>query len=226
MSDTHTDGHSVALAVVALFAGILIGIVAAGIYSVDDEVVTTGDEIVGVSQAQSEYDSALKTNLQSHVLRSIDSLQSTYQEREGAEFARAATAENAEDIAATFGVVFGDEVESELSQYLGEYVDALHALAEASREGDAGAITPAEEALDESARQVAAYLGEITEEDNESDLIDNLLKHNQNLRDVFNAYVAGNFEESYRLQDEASAHMRMVADQITEAVVDAHPDRF
>ena len=226
MSDKQTDGHSVALAVVALFAGILIGIVAAGIYSVDDEVVTTGEEKIGISETQSRYGTTLKTNLQAHVLLGIDSLHSTYEDRDGAEFARLAFIENAEDIAATFGVVFGDEVEDELSQYLSEYVTAMNDLAEVSREGDAGDVAAAEEAIDEAALELAAYLVELTEEDSEVGFRDGLLEHNQNILGVFNAYAAGNFEESYRLLGEATTHLRIFSDLVTEAVVEAHPGRF
>lgn len=227
MSDTQTDGHSIALAVVALFAGILIGIVAAGVYGVDDEVVSTKDETVGISEAQSRYNATLKTNLQAHVLLGMTSLQSIYEERDSAEFARTAFAENAEDIAATFGAVLGDEVEEELSQHIGEYVDALNALAEASREGDASDVADAEEALDETAGQVASYLGEIIDEEGGGvSFGDSLLEHNQNILGAFNAYVAGNFEESYRLQSQAAAHLRLFSDQVAEAVAEAYPGRF
>ncbi len=225
MSDKKADGHSVALAVVALFAGILIGIVGAGVYSVDDSVVTTDESVEGISETQARYQITLNAHFQANALKASSAAQAVYEERSDSDLAVEALEQSSEDIATTLAVVYGDDMGDEFLDLWEGYNSSFIDYVEYARDGEQDNMLDAEVSLEEHVENTAEFLAEITELEVETlEVI--LMEYNQNLLQSLNAYAAGNFEESYRLQRESLAEMRSFSDVLGEGIVDTNPDHF
>lgn len=224
MIDSKASGAAVALAVVALIAGILIGIVGAGVYDLED---TNDSESRSETISSSEVE--FLTTLQERMLGVVDLSrawqQSTYDERGDSATLKASWEEARDELNEILGAYLPEDDASSITDTLSEYQAQVIEYVRAAREDEVEALTVAETAMEEAQNELALVIAEIAGEDEAiwqertGDLHEHILQ-------ALTSYVAGNFEESYRAARAARSTAAELAHELTQVIIDTHPERF
>lgn len=221
-----TSGYSIALAVVALLAGILIGVVGAHSFNITDEIVTE-DVKRRTDKAETPaagLRSSLNTLMVEHVYLSKDALEASYEDGPALEQKTGLLKTNSEELAGALGVL-DDDTEEEFLSLWQEYNDTFMDYAAAAKKEDQSAAVEAEDNLKRLSTELAGLLAERTgmEEDKLQETLD---FHTAHMQQVFNASVAGNHEEARQGQELARDNMKELSDDMSAAIVAKRPDKF
>lgn len=222
-----TSGHSIALAVVALLAGILIGVVGAHSFNITDEIVTEdvkrrSTDMTGTPAAGLR--SSLNTLMVEHIYLNKDALLEAYEDGPALEQKTELLKTNSEELAATLGVL-GDDTEEEFLTLWQEYNNTFMEYAVAAKEKDQTAAVEAENKLENQNAELVEFLSERTGM-KEDKLEEALGFHTAHMQQVFNASVADNNEEARQGQELARDNMKQLSDDMSAAIVDKHTDKF
>lgn len=227
MDSKNSKAQSIALAIVALLAGILIGIVGASAFNMEDKAVTDieSTESTETSDAESDLRVTMNRLLTEHVDLAAPALRNVFDGSDDAEASVAALDENSVELAAAIGSVYGQDAEENFlelwRQHIGFFTDYVTAV----KEGNQAGMQQAEKDLDGYVDQSSAFLNEATGLPKEA-LADSLNEHVEQVITIANSYAGGNYEESYKAQREATHHMSVTADTLSDAIVEKHPEKF
>ncbi len=199
--------QAIALAVVALVAGVLIGIVGASLYDINGNLNGDGEERVGISEEEVENRVGLNTSLLNHTHISIDLVRSLYDET-GDEQAYIdelgdLRSRVSSGIRTHFNLTRSEQTQT--NDAWGSYINNLVSYSNAATRVDTESMSEAENQLSSFPADLADILaGEEGAEDRSDelhqDIVDNLNLHIEQMLELVNAYIAGNYEEVQGLQ--------------------------
>lgn len=227
MDNKNSKGQSIALAVVALLAGVLIGIVSASAFNMNDRPVTDmgNNNQAESSVAESDLRVTMNRLLTEHVDLAAPALRNVFDESADTEASVAALDENSVELAAAIGSVYGEDAEESFLELWRQHVGFFADYVVAAREGDQAGMQQAEKDLAGYVEESSSFLSEATALPKEA-LAEGLTEHVNQVVTIANSYAAGNYEESYRVQREASQHIGMTADTLSDGIVDKFPEKF
>lgn len=227
MGSKNSQGQSIALAIVALLAGVLIGIVGASAFNLEDQAVTNTDSVdtTDVSDAESDLRVTLNRLLTEHVDLAAPALRNAFDGSDDTEASVAALDENSVELAAAIGSVYGEDAEESFLELWRQHIGFFTDYVVAAKEGDQAGMEQAEKDLAGYVDQSSTFLSEATGIP-EEELTESLNEHVDQVVNVANSYAGGNYEESYREQREATHHMGATADALSGAIADKFPEKF
>lgn len=226
MDNKGSRGQSIALAVVALLAGVMIGIVGASVFNVEDTAVTqVTDEQAETTKAAADLRTSLNRYMVEHVGLSATAVKSIHDNDSDADAAREALDANVEELAAVLASVHNDQTEEDVLALWQSFADSLEEYAAAVRDNEQAAMEQAESNMDSNIDEAVTLLSETTGLPSE-DLNDDLEQYLASMTQVVSSHAAGNHTESYRVQRQAVADMAELADQLSIAIVEQNPDQF
>lgn len=224
-SDQSMKAQSVALAVVALLAGILIGVVGAHSFNITDEAVT---EVVRQENPSdtpaARLRATLNTRMVEHIYLAETAAVASYQNDPSAEQRATALHDNAGQLAAELSVL-ENVTREDLERIGNQHADALHGYAAAARQQDQDAMRQHQQQLDTLTGELAGAIAPdlaMTEQD----LKQSLDTHVQHMQRILSARAAGNYEEARKEQGRAREHMYQLSNELAADIVSTYPDRF
>ncbi|MEX0748721.1 MAG: hypothetical protein WD467_03610 [Candidatus Saccharimonadales bacterium] len=223
MDEKKASGHSVALAVVALLAGILIGIVGSGAYEVDDPIDTDGTGEISATAV------SLRTALHDQWVElsglNATMLTNVYTEQADSAAVRDSVSESSAELGGLLATYYGEEVAADFTTAWSEYTDQLQVYAVAAREDEAVNLRSGEVALAEAIAAVAEQLSEVT--DIERDVWDkSITEYGDHLVQFLTSFAAANYSEAYMARREAATAAAALADMLSDATLERYPDQF
>lgn len=221
-TEVKASPRAVALAVVTLFIGILLGAVGAGMFT-QSQTVDTGvpmeDEAANQDQ-DNELRVTLNNQLGEHaellVLVSLDELEKSETEKEPS---LEALERNSTDLAATIGSVYGEEAEKEFLELWQSRNDHFVDYIISSKNNNEAGIEQANQDLSEDTEEIALLLADKTG-NNQEELVNDFNKQVEQFTGIVQARGNGNNERFYELRSELSRHMAELADQLAVALND------
>jgi len=169
----------------------------------------------------------LDTALTEHAFLAIEAMRKGADGAADFDQASAALLANSDDIAGAVSSVYGEENGAAFleiwNSHIGYFVDYVVATGEGNQEGIDQALAQLEEYKVE---QAAFFAGATEDRLPAAALEEGLMMHIDQLLEVFDAYVAGDFETAYTGEREAIHHMSMFAEQLSVAIADQFPDVF
>lgn len=223
--ETSTKGQSIALAVIALLAGILVGVVGTHFFNISDETVT---QVAGQKPTTdgpaAELRASLDTRLIEHAYLTQEAMVAEYENDPSAEQRFAALNTNTQELVKILGVLEGvDENNSvELAE---EHVNYVRTYADAVREQDQETVRQTRDQLDTftavTADTLAAELDMPRDEVQES-----LDAHVAHMQRALDAHAAENYSEAYKIRREARSQMRQLSARLAAGIVDAYPEQY
>ncbi|QKS72655.1 copper amine oxidase [Paenalkalicoccus suaedae] len=180
-----------------------------------------------VSTPAAELRITLDTALTEHAFLAIEAMRKGADGAADFDQAAGALLANSDDIAAAVSSVYGEENGAAFleiwNSHITYFVDYVVATGEGNQEG----IDQALAELEEYKVEQAAFFATATEDRlPQPALEEGLMMHIDDLLEVFDAYVAGDFETAYTGEREAIHHMSMFAEQLSVAIADQFPDVF
>ncbi len=223
--ETSTKGQSIALAVVALLAGILVGVVGAHFFNISDETVTKGaKQETATNTAAAELRSSLDTRFVEHVYLTQEAMAAAYENDPSAEQRFTALETNTQELATTLGVL--ESVNEENSAEIGEeYANHVRTYAVALREQDQETIRQTQDQLDALSEVIAGALSEELDI-SEDELKEMLDTHISQMQQIFNAHTAENYKEAYETRQKARSHVQQLSQRLSAQIVDTYPEQY
>lgn len=217
--------ESIALAVVALLAGVLIGVVGAHSFNITDEAVT---KVVRQESATdtpaAEFRASLSTRMVEHVYLTKEAAIASYQDDPSAEQRLASLEANASHVAEDLSVL--DSVAKEDLQRIGDkYAVTIQAYSSAARQQNQQALRENQQQLDD----LSADLAELIAKDidtSQNEIEESLHTHTAHMRQILNAYAAGNYNEARQEERNARDHMQQFSKTLAADIVAAKSDEF
>jgi hypothetical protein len=138
----------------------------------------------------------------------------------------AALGENADELAAQIGAIYGDDAGSAFGEMWGDHIDGYLAFVEAVAAEDAEAQQDARAALSAHESEFGAFLADANPMLDEDGLRALLEAHTDQLADQVARYRDGDFDAAYRTLREAYAHTEAMAGGLGGAIAEQFPERF
>ncbi|MEX0919800.1 MAG: hypothetical protein WDZ32_01520 [Candidatus Saccharimonadales bacterium] len=188
--------QAIALAVVALVAGVLIGIVGNSLYGVDR---FNGDDEpqVGISDEEAAAQVALSGALLNHAHITSELLRNIYDEVGDEDIYLSELSDISTKISSNIRSRFDltRSQQTEFNEVWGSHLDNLASYAKAAADIDAEAMDEAEVGLEDFPSDIASILIS-EEEDLHQDVEDNLSVYVDQMLQLINAHGAGNYQEA------------------------------
>lgn len=220
---------AIALALVALLAGVMLGVLGARVLHLPNGA-TTDASTGAVTTQTAAADFRVAWNrlwLSQHRLEQ-NALVSIYEDRDDRAQTKAALEQVATESAAILETVEEEAVVEEWETLWGQRSDSMVAYAQAAAVEDAQGMETASQELEEHADQMAEFITSNFEgaEVSQEELIEASRSRHEAAIQAFNAYGAGNYEEAYEQREAATTAAEDLADLVSEALVSARPDMF
>ncbi|WP_100374278.1 copper amine oxidase [Bacillus sp. FJAT-45037] len=169
----------------------------------------------------------LDTALTEHAFLAIETMRKGADGADDFEQASTALLANSDDIAAAVSSVYGEENGAAFLEIWNSHIQYFVDYVVATGEGDQEGIDQALAELEEYKVEQAEFFATATEDRlPQAALEEGLTMHVNQLLEVFDAYVAGDFETAYTGERESIHHMSMFAEQLSVAIADQFPDTF
>lgn len=224
-TEQSSRGQSIALAVVALLAGILIGVVGAHSFNITDETVTTITQEEPASQTPSaELRAALDAHMAAHVYLTKEAMIAVYEDTPAAPQRLEAMEANATELADALSVIDNVDAE-EMAEPREQRLEAVRAYAVAAREQDQESMREAREQLEVLSAETARLLSQELDV-SQDELEDDLTTHVAHMEQILNAYVAENYQEVRREELRAREHMQELSKKLSADIVTTYSERF
>ncbi|MEX0934502.1 MAG: hypothetical protein WDZ42_01745 [Candidatus Saccharimonadales bacterium] len=200
--------QAIALAVVALVAGVLVGIVGNSLYGVDR---FNGDDEpqVGISDEEAATRVALSSSLLNHTYVASELLRNIYDEIGDEDIYLDELSDIKSRVSLNIRSHF-DLTRSQQTQFneaWQSHLDNLISYTNAAKDVDVEAMDEAEESLKDFPSDIAGILAP-EDEDADQDIVDNLNRYLDRMLQLINAHAAGNYQEvqgvNLQLLDNAS----------------------
>lgn len=214
------NGNSVALAIVALLAGVLIGVV--GAKSLDmqpvDDTNNASTNTAGISKAESDLRTTLNNDFTQHVALTGPALRSVFDGNADTEAVVAALDKNSVALADDIGSVYGQEKRDVFLEIWRSHIGFLADYTAAAKAADQAGMQQSQADLKGYVEEISTFLSGANENLPKETVATTITEHVDQVLDIVNAYGAENYQESYNTQLQAEAHMGMTADVLADAI--------
>lgn len=226
----HTNNTSaIALALVALLAGIMLGVLGARVLHLPNGATSDVSTRTPATQtAAADFRVAWnRVWLSQHRLEQ-NALVAIYEGRGDRAQAEAALEQLSRESAAILETIEAEDASGQWQALWQQRSDSMVAYAQAAAAEDSQGMESASEELEEHAQQMAEFISgnfediEITEDE----LSEAVSTRHQAVLQAFTAYVAGNYDEAYEQREVAETAAQDLADMVSEALVTARQDMF
>lgn len=191
------------------------------------KMASSGNMSLDVSSPASDLRATLDQLLSEHAYLAVVAMQKGIDGADDFDQAAGALNQNADDLSAAVGSVYGDEGGEAFKEiwksHIGYFVDYVKATGAEDEEAKQKALDD----LDSYRVEQAAFLDKATEGRlKAADLEGGLKVHVTQLLTSFDSYVAGDYDATYSNLRKAIEHMYMVGEGLSGAIVDQYPDKF
>ena len=191
------------------------------------KMASSGNMSLDVSSPASDLRATLDQLLSEHAYLAVVAMQKGIDGADDFDQAAGALNQNADDLSAAVGSVYGDEGGEAFKEiwksHIGYFVDYVKATGAEDEEAKQKALDD----LDSYRVEQAAFLDKATEGRlKAADLERGLKVHVTQLLTSFDSYVAGDYDATYSNLRKAIEHMYMVGEGLSGAIVDQYPDKF
>lgn len=222
-SEVKASPRALALAIVALFIGILLGAVGTGMFiqpqaeGVKEQKEETEDKTYTQdSGLRATLNSQLKEHAEILTLISMEPLEEgETDEKPPVE----ALEENSSKLASTFGSVYGKETENEFLELWQSRNDHFVDYIISSKNDNEAGMEQARQDLSEDREEIALLLADKTGIDQE-ELVGGFSKHEEKFTGMVQARLENDQKRFYELRSEWSRHLEELADKLAEALND------
>lgn len=219
---------AVVVAVVAGFVGYTLG-------TGNESKTTTKQESTSMEamkddshdhSAESGLESTLTRLFTEHVDLALNATRSGYDGSADFEAVAAQLDENSVAIAGAIESVYGPEAGSTFLAEWRNHINFFVDYTVATKAGDEAAQNAAVAGLMGYIETSATFLSEANPNLDKEVLVEGFTTHITQLKNSVDAYAAGDYEQAYSLQSDATAHMQGTANLLATAIIDQFPDKF
>ncbi|WJE16301.1 copper amine oxidase [Halobacillus sp. ACCC02827] len=171
--------------------------------------------------------STLDQLLSEHFVLATTYMMKSYDDAPDAEQVWEKLDQNAADMTPAIASVYGEEAAAQFEEIFRGHNDYSDAFVEAAKNDDADAREMAEAEVDEFVNEFGSFLAAATDGNLPEDAAKEALKaHEQDVVNVFDHYVNGDYQEAYTAFRKGFQRMFTVSEALSTAIVTQMPDQF
>lgn len=228
MSESTNNQHpsriqSLALAAVALLAGVLFGIVAANVFTSGDQAADTEGQDQGITEAEAKLTADLQALSVAQLNLDFEYLVAVYEQDSSREFLEQTTEDHMEELAATIGQVAGEEASTDLIEYWTEAREKQVDYMARARDGEAMDVIEASNAVETSFGALSGSQTDALGLD-AGEVESDLQEFAQSWQQALDSHIAGNYQESLQSRQTATEQARSLARDVSESLAETHPE--
>ncbi|GGD13848.1 copper amine oxidase [Pontibacillus salipaludis] len=166
--------------------------------------------------------------LSNHFVYQTISMTKTYDGAEDVEAVNEALERNANDLTKAIESIYGKEGAQQFEEIFDSQYENTPGLAEAVKNGDKEAAEQAKQQLNqEFPKELGNFLSEATGGNLPADTAEKVLRaHEQDVQDVFNAYVEGDYKKAYQTFRTGFDRMFDISKALSGAIVTQNKEQF
>jgi|GEM_PF-5417139 len=170
-----------------------------------------------------EFESKLNARLREDVNMHIDFMRYVYDQKDTRQASLAAITINSEDIAQIMQQVYGDDSGELFLNLWNTRTDLFERYTQARRSSDEDALTRIDTEIGQYALVMAQFFAVYNQLLPESSLQDLILQDTQLIRDALDAYVVGDYTQSFEFEHLAYEHMGTLGRTLTQNLLVEFP---
>ncbi|HEX8182449.1 MAG TPA: hypothetical protein VF575_02495 [Candidatus Saccharimonadales bacterium] len=133
---------------------------------------------------------------------------------------------NSDALSAAVGSVYGAEAQAQFSEMFREHIVESNAYAQAVAAGDESAKAAANAELQEYLHELSTFFSTAIPGLPQEDVYSLLNQHEELINASTEAFKAGDYHQSYKLEHDALVQVATIADALADGIVRTQPDLF